>query len=76
MLKILERQSEASNLKKVDKIMEVLVESKARKGRGELMGRTRCYRKVIFEAGRELIGQIVPVRIKVASSTLLKGSVA
>ena len=76
MLKILERQSEASNLKKVDKIMEVLVESKARKGRGELMGRTRCYRKVIFEAGGELIGQIVPVRIKVASSTLLKGSVA
>ena len=74
LLKILERQSEVSNLKKVDKTMEVLVESKARKGRGDLMGKTRCYRKVIFEARRDLIGQIVPVRINEASSTLLKGS--
>ena len=74
LLKILDRQSEESNLKKINKIMEVLVESQARKGRGDLMGRTRCYRKVIFPAVRDLIGQIVPVQINEASSTILKGS--
>jgi tRNA A37 methylthiotransferase MiaB len=50
------------------------VESQARKGRGDLMGRTRCYRKVIFPAVRDLIGQMVPVQINEASSTILKGS--
>ena len=75
LLKILDRQSEESNLKKINKIMEVLVESQARKGRGDLMGRTRCYRKVIFPAVRDLIGQMVPVQINEASSTILKGSV-
>ena len=54
--------------------MEVLVETQARKGRGDLMGRTRCYRKVIFEAERDLIGQMVHVQINEASSTILKGS--
>ena len=53
--------------------MNVLVETNARKGRGDLMGRTNCYRKVIF-SGRELIGKIVPVRIDQATSTVLKGS--
>jgi len=74
LLAILDRQSEESNLKKINKIMEVLVESQARKGRGDLMGRTRCYRKVIFPAVRDLIGQMVPVQINEASSTILKGS--
>jgi tRNA-2-methylthio-N6-dimethylallyladenosine synthase len=74
LLRILDKQSEESNLKKVNKTMEVLVESHAKKGRGDLMGRTRCYRKVIFPAGRDLIGQIVPVQINEASSTILKGS--
>ena len=74
LLGILDRQSEESNLKKINKIMEVLVESQARKGRGDLMGRTRCYRKVIFPAVRDLIGQMVPVQINEASSTILKGS--
>ncbi len=71
---LLARQSEESNLKKINKTMEVLVESQARKGRGDLMGRTRCYRKVIFEAERDLIGQMVHVQINEASSTILKGS--
>ncbi|MEC8243282.1 MAG: tRNA (N6-isopentenyl adenosine(37)-C2)-methylthiotransferase MiaB [Verrucomicrobiota bacterium] len=74
LLALLARQSEESNLKIIKKTMEVLVESQARKGRGDLMGRTRCYRKVIFEAGRDLIGQMVPVQINEASSTILKGS--
>jgi tRNA A37 methylthiotransferase MiaB len=71
---LLARQSEESNLKKINKTMEVLVESQAKKGRGDLMGRTRCYRKVIFPAGRDLVGQIASVQINEASSTILKGS--
>ena len=76
LLKILDQQSEISNNKLINKTMDILVESKARKGGGDLMGRTRCYRKVIFSAGRDLIGQIVPVQINQASNTVLKGSLA
>ena len=51
--------------------MEILVEGPARKGEGKLMGRTRCYRKVLFEGLPTLIGSLVDVRIKdVSSSTL------
>ena len=74
LLKILEEQSKASNERLKNRTMNVLVETNARKGRGDLMGRTNCYRKVIFSAGRELIGKIVPVRIDQATSTVLKGS--
>ena len=72
LLKILEDQSKASNERLKNRKMNVLVETDARKGRGDLMGRTRCYRKVIFSAGRELIGKIVPVRIDQATSTILR----
>ena len=73
LLKLLDQQSESSNLKLVNKTMDVLVEADARKGRGDLMGRTNCYRKVIFSAGRDLIGKIIPIRINQATSTILKG---
>ena len=73
LLRLLDQQSEASNLKLVNKTMDVLVEADARKGRGDLMGRTNCYRKVIFSAGRDLIGKIVPIRINHVTSTILKG---
>ena len=54
--------------------MKVLIESSARKGRGDLMGRTECYRKVIFPGKQDLIGKIVTVTIKDVSSTILKGA--
>ena len=73
LLRLLDQQSEASNLKLVNETMDVLVEADARKGRGDLMGRTNCYRKVIFSAGRDLIGKIVPIRINHVTSTILKG---
>ena len=76
LLKILDQQSEISNNKLINKTMDILVESNARKGGGDLMGRTRCYRKVIFSTGRDLIGQVVPVQINQASHTVLKGSLA
>jgi tRNA-2-methylthio-N6-dimethylallyladenosine synthase len=74
LLKLLEQQSYNSNLKLLNSRMKVLIESNARKGRGDLMGRTECYRKVIFPGNQDLIGKIVTVTIKDVSSTILKGA--
>jgi tRNA-2-methylthio-N6-dimethylallyladenosine synthase len=71
LLLLLETQSIVSNQKLLGHSMEILVEGPARKGEGKLIGRTRCYRKVIFEGLPTLIGSLVDVRIKdVSSSTL------
>lgn len=71
LLLLLESQSIVSNQKLLGHSMEILVEGPARKGEGKLMGRTRCYRKVLFEGLPTLIGSLVDVRIKdVSSSTL------
>ena len=59
LLKILDQQSEISNNKLINKTMDILVESKCTEGWGRLNGSTRCYRKVIFSAGRDLIGQLL-----------------
>ena len=72
LLCLLEAQSFASNRKLVGHSMEILVEGPARKGEGKLMGRTRCYRKVIFDGSPNLIGSLVDVRIKDVSSSTLK----
>jgi tRNA-2-methylthio-N6-dimethylallyladenosine synthase len=75
LLSLLEAQSFASNQRLVGHSMEILVEGPARKGDGKLMGRTRCYRKVIFEGSATLIGSLVDVRIKDVSSSTLKAIV-
>ena len=72
LLALLDAQSIASNRKLLGLPMEVLVEGRARKGEGKLMGRTRCYRKVIFEGSTNLIGSLVDVHIKDVSSSILK----
>jgi tRNA-2-methylthio-N6-dimethylallyladenosine synthase len=74
LLALLESQSFASNQKLQGHSMEILVEGAARKGEGKLMGRTRCYRKVIFEGTGNLIGSLVDVRIKDVSSSILKAN--
>jgi len=43
--------------------LEVLVEGESRQGQGQLFGRTTWNRIVNFAGSRELIGQIVPVRV-------------
>nr|WP_256502696.1 tRNA (N6-isopentenyl adenosine(37)-C2)-methylthiotransferase MiaB [Desulfuromonas sp. KJ2020] len=45
-------------------VLEVLVEGESRQGGGQLFGRTTWNRIVNFHGSRDLIGQIVPVRIK------------
>ena len=72
LLSLLESQSLSSNQKLLGRSMEILVEGPARKGEGKLMGRTRCYRKVIFKGLPDSIGSLVDVRIEDVSSSTLK----
>lgn len=67
LLSMTERLSYASNANLIGKSMEVLVEGFARKGDGKLMGRTRCFRKVVFEGSSKAIGSLVTVQVKKAN---------
>jgi tRNA-2-methylthio-N6-dimethylallyladenosine synthase len=52
----------------------VLVDGVSRKNTDEVAGRTRCNRVVNFDAGgRDLLGQVVPVRIARALPHSLRG---
>ena len=74
LLKVLEKQSHESNLNLVGQELDVLVEGVARKGDGKLMGRTSCFRKVNFTGNRQLIGEIIRVRITQAYPSCLSGN--
>lgn len=54
--------------------VEVLVESKTRHDGNFLKGRTRCWKKVIFEGGEELIGTLQTVKVHSQSQQSLIGS--
>tara|TARA_Y100000022_G_scaffold200700_1_gene217561 strand:- start:1404 stop:2690 length:1287 start_codon:yes stop_codon:yes gene_type:complete len=73
LLKVLEGQSLRSNRSLIGQTHEVLIESVARKGQGQLMGRTRCFRKVNFAGSNSMIGEIKPIMITDASPTSLTG---
>ena len=55
--------------------LEVLIEGSARKGEGKLVGRTACYRKVIFNAKPRLIGELVLIKINDATPNTLFGEI-
>ena len=74
LLDLLEKQSLKSNTRMLDQAVEVLVEGEARKGRGQLMGRTRCFRKVNFEGDPSLIGEIRMIEVTRATSYSLFGT--
>lgn len=67
LLALLEKRSYISNRKLIGSRMEILVEGFSRKGDGKLMGRTKCFRKVVFEGPIEAIGSLVTVCIKEVS---------
>ena len=73
LLKLLEVHSLTSNRKLIGQEVEVLIESKARKGEGKLMGRTPCFRKVNFVGQDSLIGNILKVKIVDATHSSLWG---
>lgn len=75
LLKLLEEQSLASNKKLIGTNLEVLIEGSARKGEGKLVGRTACYRKVIFNAKPRLIGELVLIKINDATPNTLFGEI-
>ena len=74
LLKLLEKQSFESNRSLIGKTLEVLIEGEARKGRGQLMGRTPCFRKVNFMGDISMTGDIAKVRISDASVSSLSGN--
>lgn len=74
LLEILRSSSLKRNQSLLGTIQEVLVEGPARKGTGLFTGRTRGYRKVIFPAGKQTVGQLIPVHIKEAGVSTLFGS--
>jgi tRNA-2-methylthio-N6-dimethylallyladenosine synthase len=61
----------------VGRVMEVLVDGVSRKDAGQASGRTRCNRVVNFAAaGRDLVGEVVSVRITEALPHSLRGELA
>ena len=76
LLALLEKQSHSSNQLLVGRTLEILVEGFAKKGEGRLIGRTKCFRKVIFEGSADLIASLVDVNITSTGGSTLKGVVA
>jgi len=74
LLSQLEKQSYTSNSSSVGKRYEVLVEGKAKRGKGMLIGRTRCNRRVVFEGNQALAGELLDIEIKDVSVTTLIGT--
>jgi tRNA-2-methylthio-N6-dimethylallyladenosine synthase len=61
----------------VGRMMDVLVDGVSRKDAGQASGRTRCNRVVNFAAaGRDLVGEVVQVRITEALPHSLRGELA
>lgn len=73
LLNILSASSLARNQSLIGSTQEVLLESPAKRGEGIFVGRTRGYRKVIVPANERLIGELVSVQIKEATTSTLTG---
>lgn len=76
--RLLELQNKISlelNQKMVGKVEEVLIEGTSKTDETKLSGRTRGNKIVILEGDRNLIGQIVPVKITEAQTWYLFGEI-
>jgi tRNA-2-methylthio-N6-dimethylallyladenosine synthase len=73
LLALLAEYSVARNKSMVGHVEEVLLESRARRGQGRYIGRTRNFRKVVLNASERLLGELVPVKITGATVTMLEG---
>ncbi|MDF2938048.1 MAG: dimethylallyladenosine tRNA methylthiotransferase [Paenibacillaceae bacterium] len=65
--------SKASNDRLRDQVVEVLVEGESKTNSSVLAARTRTLKLVHFEGPKELVGQLVKVRITEPQSWLLRG---
>ncbi len=75
LMAILEKRSLARHEALVGTTEEVLAQEPAKRPEGRLLGRTRGYRKVFFDAPARLLGELVPVRITKATVAALEGDV-
>jgi len=75
LMDILEKRSLARHQQMVGTTEEVLAQEPAKRPAGRLMGRTRGYRKVFFDAPDRLLGELVQVRITSATVAALHGEV-
>ncbi|HEV2333920.1 MAG TPA: tRNA (N6-isopentenyl adenosine(37)-C2)-methylthiotransferase MiaB [Stellaceae bacterium] len=72
---LLQDQQRAFNRSAVGRVLPILFEKHGRHD-GQLVGRSPYLQSVHAEAGAELIGEIVPVRIQVAQPNSLAGVIA
>ncbi len=75
LMDILEKRSLARNEALVGTVEEVLPQETAKRPAGRLLGRTRGYRKVFFDAPERLLGELTQVRITKATVAALEGEV-
>ena len=73
MITLQNRLSEQSNRKDIGKTFEVLVEGRSKRSADDFCGRTSQNKMVVFPKGDAVVGSIVKVRIKDASSATLIG---
>ena len=73
MIALQNRLSEQSNRKDIGKTFEVLVEGRSKRSADDFCGRTSQNKMVVFPKGDAVVGSIVKVRIKDASSATLIG---
>jgi tRNA-2-methylthio-N6-dimethylallyladenosine synthase len=76
LLAHLEQFSLARNQTLIGTTQEVLVEGPARKGEGIQMGRTRTNRKILFPGTPAMVGNLLQIKIKTATTTTATGEVA
>ena len=73
LLAIQKKISHEKNKAMVGSQQEILVEGKSRMSDKQLVGRTRDNTPCVFDGTEELVGQLVRVEVKGASSFTLKG---
>ncbi len=75
LLEVVGRVTAARSARLHGRAVEVLVDGRAKKGEGELSGRTRCNRVVNFDGrGRTAIGDVVHVRVTEVLPHSLRGT--
>jgi tRNA-2-methylthio-N6-dimethylallyladenosine synthase len=75
LLETTTRVGQARSRRRLDALVEVLVDGAAKKNPGELSGRTRCNRIVNFDGqGQVAVGDLVQVRVTEVLPHSLRGA--
>jgi len=74
LIKLQNKISLERSVEEVGRTQEILVEGHSKKGAGLLYGRNRGYKMVVFPCGKDLTGEIIPVKITGAQLAHLVGA--